>query len=80
MNKEELPINGTYARNVLLERMLYGPAKNPRRMRKNDPAGIFKIYASDYSTSAPFTSTVYPSGVSQIPMRVPLKPSPSSWK
>jgi hypothetical protein len=35
MNKEELPINGTYARNVLLERMLYGPAKNPRRMRKN---------------------------------------------
>ena len=43
-------------------------------------AGIFKIYASDYSTSAPFTSTVYPSGVSQFTMRVPLKPSPSSWK
>lgn len=54
--------------------------KIPGRMRKNDPAGIFKIYASDYSTSAPFTSTVYPSGVSQFTMRVPLKPSPSSWK
>ena len=34
MNKEELPINGTYARNVLLEDAIWTGKKSPQDVEK----------------------------------------------